>query len=373
MSEFARLQAAGVLKVTTPPDKELTSLVNPHDSSAPLSDRARSWLHANCAACHRFGAGGTAALHLNFDKPPAQWRALEEKPIRGDFGFQGARIIASGDPYRSTLFYRISTEGAGHMPLLGSRLVDSAGSQLVRDWIRALPGNKPSAAGPISAERATPVSTTELTALLSTMNGSLALLDTVTTSTSNWPAATLATIGQLSQAHTNAMVRDLFQRLLPPDQRRVTLGLEFPPATVLSLAGNADRGRQLFHGQAQCARCHLCEKAGRPFGPDLTAVGRKYPRAQILDQILAPSKVVAPEYTTMLLTLQDDTEVTGFVLRRTASELWLRDDTATERTLKLSEIKETRSSTLSAMPDGLLAPLTAQEAADLLEYLCATH
>jgi len=39
--------------------------------------------------------------------------------------------------------------------------------------------------------------------------------------------------------------------------------------------------------------------------------------------------------------------------------------------MKLSEVKTSRESALSAMPEGLLAPLTAQEAADLLEYLHA--
>ena len=36
--------------------------------------------------------------------------------------------------------------------------------------------------------------------------------------------------------------------------------------------------------------------------------------------------------------------------------------------LKTAGLKESRESTLSAMPEGLLAPLTAQEAADLLEF-----
>jgi putative heme-binding domain-containing protein len=389
-SEFARLQSSGVLRIVSPPPAELRAMVDPHELSAPLPERARSWLHANCAACHRFGAGGAAALHLNFDKAPAEWRAIDEKPTRGDFGLAGARIIASGDPYRSTLFYRISTEGAGRMPHLGSRLVDPFGVQLVRDWIRGLPpkGN-PSASTATAAE--TPGGTGKLAGeiagrlaksspenlaknnnsfadVLASMNGSLALLDLITAS--NWPAATIAEVGRASQTHTNAMVRDLFQRLLPPDQRRVTLGTAIRPANVLALAGDAARGRQLFHGQAQCARCHLCEKAGRLFGPDLSAIGRKYPRAQLLDQILAPSKTVAPEYTTTVITLQDDTELTGFVLRRTPDELEFRDEMAADRKLKVSEIKETRVSTLSAMPEGLLAPLTAQEAADLLEYLC---
>ena len=176
-------------------------------------------------------------------------------------------------------------------------------------------------------------------------------------------------LGQLTQTHTNALVRDLFQQLLPHQQRRQTLGLDFTPALVLSLQGNAAHGRQLFQGEAQCNRCHLCEGNGRNFGPDLSAISRKYPPAQLLEQIVAPSKLVPPEYKTTYLTLKDDTELTGFILRRTAEELLFRDESATERRLKPTEIKETRASTLSTMPEGLLAPLTAQEAADLLAYL----
>jgi putative heme-binding domain-containing protein len=100
-------------------------------------------------------------------------------------------------------------------------------------------------------------------------------------------------------------------------------------------------------------------------------IGIKYPRAQLLEQILFPSRVVAPEHKTTTVTLRDDTELNGFVLMRTAMELVLRDETLTEHTVKLADVKETRESTLSAMPEGLLAPLTAQEAADLLEYLAS--
>ena len=90
----------------------------------------------------------------------------------------------------------------------------------------------------------------------------------------------------------------------------------------------------------------------------------------MLDQILYPSKVIAPEYKTTIVTLRDDTELSGFVLQRTGTELTLRDETLVEHHLKLSEVKDSRESTISAMPEGLLAPMTAQEAADLLEYLC---
>ena len=116
----------------------------------------------------------------------------------------------------------------------------------------------------------------------------------------------------------------------------------------------------------------MCDGAGRAFGPELTGVARKYPPAQLLEQIVVPSKIIAPEFKTTTITLRDDTELSGFVRGRTATELVLRDETLAEHRLKLADVKDTRESALSAMPEGLLASLTAQEAADLLAYLTAS-
>ena len=149
------------------------------------------------------------------------------------------------------------------------------------------------------------------------------------------------------------------------------MGLNVRPETILALKGNAARGRTLFHteGAAQCASCHRIGQEGRAFGPDLNDLRRKYSRAQLLEQLLLPSKIIAPEFKTLTVTRRDDSEVSGFVLQRNATELVLRDATLVEQRVKLSDVKESRESTLSAMPEGLLAPLTAQEVADLLDYL----
>jgi len=364
------LVAAGVLKAKDKPDRTHT-LVNPHDVAQPVTERARSWLHANCSACHRFGAGGAVAIHLNFDKSSAEWRAIDERPRRGDFGLDDARIIAPGAPYRSALFYRLFTEGSGHMPQIGSRLVDDVGARAVRDWIRSLPStnsNKP----PRSAGREE---------MFAQTTGALQLLDLIT----DLPPDLARHPAELEQhrkvrddfatravSHTNAMVRDLFQRLLPASQRRHTLGSDIQPPTILALSGDAARGRGVFEGVSQCVRCHTHSGAGRNFGPDLSAVGSRYGRAQLLEHILAPSKVIAPEFKTMVVTLADDAEVSGFVIRKSATELVLRDESLAERRFNRSGLKDARESALSAMPEGLLAPLTAQEAADLLEFLAAS-
>jgi len=366
-TEMARLVELGIIQAGETP-RNFEPLANPYDESQPLATRARSWLHVNCSTCHRFGAGGAVAIHLNFDKPPREWRALDEKPARGDFGLDNARIIASGHPSHSVLFYRLFTEGSGHMPQIGSRLVDNIGAHVVNNWIRSLPNTAP----PEAAIVGTPED------MLSSTRTALMFLDSFTTygsvvSTDPVEFAAFVKerdkISSFAAAHTNALIRDLFQRLLPPSQRRKTLGAEFQPDAVLSLTGDAKRGRTVFTGNSQCASCHACAGEGRNFGPDLSGIARKYNRAQLLEQILQPSKLIAPEFKTTTLTLTDETELSGFILSRDNGGLVLRDSTLMERRIPAAQIKESRESTLSAMPEGLLAPLTAQEAADLIEFL----
>ena len=58
-----------------------------------MESRARSWLHANCAHCHRRHGGGSAPLEVNFERALSESAMLWQLPTRGDFGLTGARII----------------------------------------------------------------------------------------------------------------------------------------------------------------------------------------------------------------------------------------------------------------------------------------
>lgn len=121
-----------VKKAGKQPAAEVTNV------GAPLDLRARTWLSANCAHCHRKRGGGSVTMKLNLEAVPGEMDAFDYPPEKGGFGLTDPQIIAPGDPYRSVLYYRSVTPGIGHMPMIGARTVDPNGEKILHDWIRSL-------------------------------------------------------------------------------------------------------------------------------------------------------------------------------------------------------------------------------------------
>lgn len=381
--QVAYLEHQGYIRVTQRPNP-MPQLPNIWSNLAPGPELGRAWLHANCAHCHRFGAGGSVATFLNHEVDDLGTRTVDERPVRGGFGLDAARVVAHGEPSRSSLFYRISTEGQGHMPHIGSRLVDDVGVRLVAAWIRQLKAstNTPDAeARAASARVAThrqlarlvltnaPGSGQNLDELVKTTSGALALLEEL--GLQNGRIKPPASVIQAGSQSANPLVRELFDRFLPANQRRQTLGEGFNPERVLALTGDTARGKRLFHaeGGVSCNRCHTLSGMGRAYGPDLTSIAKKYPLKDLLNQIIHPSLVVPPEFTLRQFEMKDGSVHSGFVVRPTAEGVVLRGEDLIERTLRRADIESETTSAVSAMPEGLLNDLTAQEAADLLSYL----
>jgi uncharacterized repeat protein (TIGR03806 family) len=117
----------------------LARLADPYDANAPLEDRARSYLHVNCAACHVEAGGGNSRMDLDISTARARMGIFEARPQHDTFGLLNAMLIAPGHPERSVLVQRLSRRGPGQMPPLVSHRIDERAVQLVRDWIGSLP------------------------------------------------------------------------------------------------------------------------------------------------------------------------------------------------------------------------------------------
>lgn len=106
-------------------------------ASATVADRARSYLHANCAFCHR-PDGEFSSVDLRYGTPLESTGLCNVMPAKGTQGVQNATNLTPGHPELSTLWLRMSTLGTGRMPPLASAVLDEDALGLVSDWIKGI-------------------------------------------------------------------------------------------------------------------------------------------------------------------------------------------------------------------------------------------
>jgi putative heme-binding domain-containing protein len=369
-NQLIRLSELGYIKRLGKDDKALPSfdedaaarelsLVDSSIRSRFLESRARSYLHANCAHCHRFGGGGgSVVLELDISKSLKETGILDVRPKQGDFGIADARIIAPGDPGRSVLLYRMAKFGRGRMPHLGSEWPDAEGIELINEWICSLTNEKiiRSARDASGIESAFRDFGKSLPLVLG-MQNSLDL-----------PARerVLKSVAKLEPSP----IRELFEGYFPPDPKGRKLGSNPRPSTILALTGNAKKGEELFFNKdLKCATCHKVADKGTALGPDLTAIGKTRSRAELLESLLQPSVRIEAQFAAYNVKTLDARTFTGLLVKRDEKQVVLKDAENKEISLATADVESVTPSRLSLMPDGLLAGLTPQEAADLLDFL----
>jgi len=135
--------------------------------------------------------------------------------------------------------------------------------------------------------------------------------------------------------------------------------------------GDAARGREIFveKAEAGCLRCHRVRGLGGDVGPDLSAIGARLDRVNILKAILFPNDSIAHGYETVYLTLRDGTQTAGVVLAEDAAHLRLRLlADGRETRIEPSQITQ-RQRLPSLMPEGLGPILGQRDLRDVVEFL----
>ena len=135
-NQLATLAHIGVLASAPPSAQTVPRLVAPF-GQAPLEARARSYLHTNCAGCHRPQGPGRGPMDLRFARSFAQTNTCNAEPVAGNLGVAGAKLLTPGAPATSLLSLRLRAQGAGRMPNVATRTTDTAGAGLVDAFIRA--------------------------------------------------------------------------------------------------------------------------------------------------------------------------------------------------------------------------------------------
>jgi putative heme-binding domain-containing protein len=251
------------------------------------------------------------------------------------------------------------------MPRIGAHEVDARATRLIADWIAQLPGAA-RRSPKLPVPPAEPEAIRRMTGTTRDALGLIRIIDQ-----GEVPEPTLWAIVAELRNNPRGEIRDLFERFVPDSERVVRLGDGIDPATILALTGDAGRGREWFFGEsaAQCKTCHRVRGAGIELGPDLDAIGAKYPRHELLGHILEPSRTIDPRYAVQAIATTDGRVHQGLLVEKGPDVLVLRDGQNRTTRIPTSEIERQTPLTASLMPEGLLRDLTAQQAADLLEFL----
>ncbi|HWE93020.1 MAG TPA: PQQ-dependent sugar dehydrogenase [Tepidisphaeraceae bacterium] len=374
-------------KVPPPPPPPLV-LVNPNDESHSLDERAKSYLHVNCSACHRFGGGGTALFDVRADTKPEDAK-LFTSPMLGSFDIHEPRIVCQGDPSRSVMLYRMAKSGHGHMPHIGATMIDGSGLKLLAKWMAGLQdtagsaptslqttqqtGEQNAAMAKLTSATVTPdVLVASVDTLLGTTEGAMKLMLGIEAGAV--PPAVGREAVKLGSTAKQESVRDLFTRFLPPDpNQKPKLGTNPDLAKLLALPGDVERGRKVFFETSGglCAKCHIVDGKGLDFGPNLSHIATKYGKADILDNILHPSKTILQGYETYVVRTKTGNVVSGFLVSRSETEIVIKDAERKLNHIAAGDVDKMQVQPISAMPEGIISDLDPQQAADLLEYLSA--
>jgi len=98
----------------------------------------RSYLHSNCAGCHRPIGPTPSSMDLRYGTQFSLTGTCGVVPTSGDLGVPNARLISPGIAAESIIPNRMNRRDVHGMPPLGSSITDANGFALLNQWINSL-------------------------------------------------------------------------------------------------------------------------------------------------------------------------------------------------------------------------------------------
>src|SRR5579884_26284 len=134
---------------------------------------------------------------------------------------------------------------------------------------------------------------------------------------------------------------------------------------VASTQGDPAKGRALFFGSAQCARCHTINGQGGFLGADLSGYGKTHTAAEIREAILNPGK--AARATTV--TTQSGAKFTGILRNEDNFSLQLQTPDGAFHFFEKSAVARIERNGTPLMPGDYGQKLSKSDIDNLVSYL----
>ena len=143
-------------------------------------------------------------------------------------------------------------------------------------------------------------------------------------------------------------------------------------AAVADLSkANAANGKKMFVATL-CAQCHTHSGKGGNSGPELSNLGGRFSKNDILTAIIKPSEVISDQYNFSILHLKDKSQVHGRILKEDATHVFVASSAfnlSVQTPIEKSKILKRTASPVSPMPPSLINSLNPDELRDLMLFL----
>lgn len=143
--------------------------------------------------------------------------------------------------------------------------------------------------------------------------------------------------------------------------------LRYDPSSV-ELAGNAEAGRNLFNGRAECNSCHMVNGSGGRMGPDLSRIGEDQRPEDLLNSLVNPDDDVDPRWWRLRVTGPEGNVREGFRMNEDSFSLRIMDSDSELWSLPKNQIQSYERIEESTMPS-YDQRLSESELDDLVAYL----
>ena len=140
------------------------------------------------------------------------------------------------------------------------------------------------------------------------------------------------------------------------------------PAVEAQVPGDARKGREIFFGKGECAKCHMILGQGGYLGPDLSNEGLTRSWKQLRDALLdAKSRSIAG-YEGVTAVTKEGAKIIGIARNHTNYSLDIQDATGELHLLSVRDLRNVNFDSQSIMPADYDKRLTPSEIDDVLAY-----
>jgi cytochrome c oxidase cbb3-type subunit III len=138
---------------------------------------------------------------------------------------------------------------------------------------------------------------------------------------------------------------------------------------IETVAGNPQRGREVYRGKGKCDQCHVANGQGISVGPELSEIGAQRSAAHLRATLMDPGANVPDRFVQLRITTRDGRRITGVRIGEDTFTIQLVDLSGRAYSFFKQELTDIKKDFDKSPMPSYRDVLTASELDDLVAYL----